>query len=154
MPVSQSKKIVTAVTGEGLALRADRHTCTGDLRWTLRGVRRHLIAHPPGSSDWLRPAASGPFWAVGIFQVLCAILSSASRSTTITAKTYWALVIWQVLFWYVLSLFFSQLPWEVGSIIISVSYKCRKWDTGSLKKEASQGPTAERTVELGFKPTV
>ena len=108
------------------------------------------MASLPGNE----PAASGPFWAVGIFQVLCAILPSASRSTTITAKTYWALVIRQVLFWYVLSLFFSQLPWKVGSIIISVSYKCRKWDTGSLKKEASQGPTAERIAELGFKPTV
>lgn len=144
--------MIIAVTGERLALRAARHTCAGELRWTLRGVRRHLIAHPPGSSDWLRPAASGPFWAVGIFQVLCTIVSSSSGSTT-TAKTYWALVIQQVLFWYVLSLFFSQLPWEAGSIIIPVSYKCRKWDKRSFKKEASQGPAAERT-ELGFKLTV
>lgn len=61
---------------------------------------------------------------------------------------------WQVLFWYVLSLFFSQLPWEASSIIIPVSYKCRKWDKGNLKKEAGQGPAAERPVELGFKRTV
>lgn len=61
---------------------------------------------------------------------------------------------WQVLFWYVLSLFFSQLPWEASSIIIPVSYKCRKWDKGNLKKEAGQGPAAERPVELAFKRTV
>lgn len=37
-PVSQSKKIVIVVTGEGLALRTARYTCTGHLRWTLSGV--------------------------------------------------------------------------------------------------------------------
>lgn len=125
----QSKKIVTAVAREGWlwGLIDTRPGTSGGPSVELGDTWLHTHS---GSSDWLPPAASGPFLSSRNFSSSLCNTFLASRSTTITAKTYWALygdMAGTVLICNIS--FLSQLPWEVGSIIISVSYK---WESGDI----------------------